>query len=169
MPIRLTVVFLLLLQFSSRAQETFSARKGPKFLPGHLHVVMTVDDKVVRYELFNHWYSRSYAAMRQMTVALDSLDAFNRGQDSVKIELQKNKIKLVDKRYRLSKNIKHTPLCASASDMRKISYAQKQAAGHTLASGKTLMHFDLYNREDLKLSEAEFEQRVNENVRAKTQ
>ncbi len=164
MSIRLAVVFLLLLQLSShasRAQETFSARKGPKILPGHFDVVVTVDDKVVRYELYNHWYYRSYAELRQLTIALDTLDAFNRRQDSLKIELQQGKIKLVDKRYRLSKKMRHTALCASLPIMRKISFAQK------FASKEGLMHFDVYNYQDLELSEEEFERKVRENFKAK--
>jgi hypothetical protein len=72
MKIILSIMFLTLLQLYGFSQETFTSRKGSKFFPGHLEVVITVDSKNVRYELFNHWYSLSYAELRQITIPLDT-------------------------------------------------------------------------------------------------
>lgn len=163
MKIRLIIIFLTLLQLNSYSQDTFTSRKGSKFFPGHLDVVITVDNKIVRYELFNHWYSFSYAELRQITIPLDSLNEFNQNNDSIKITLHKGKVKLIDKKYRLSKNIKHKNLCASASTMRKISFAYKQSSHR-----KDIRHFELYNREDLTLSEEEFKEKVIEKLKEKT-
>ena len=163
MKIRLIILFLTLLQLSSYSQNTFSSRKGSKFFPGHLDVVITVDNKNVRYELFNHWYSLSYAELRQITIPLDSLSAFNQKNDSIKIELHKGKVKLVDKKYRLSRKIRHRNLCDSVSTMRKISFAYKLSCEQ-----KDLRHFELYDREDLKLDEVEFKKKVIEKLKEKT-
>ncbi len=59
MKIKLTIIFLTLIQLSSYSQDTFTSRKGSKFFPGHHDVVITVNNKNVRYELFNHWYCTS--------------------------------------------------------------------------------------------------------------
>src|SRR5690606_33482568 len=134
-------------------------RKGSKFFPGHLDIVITVDNKNVRYELFNHWYSFSYAELRQITIPLDSLNEFNQKNDSIKIELHKGKLKLTDKKYRLSRKIKHKSLCASASTMRKISFAYRLSSEH-----KDIKHFELYEREDLNLDEEVFKKKVMEKL-----
>lgn len=163
MKIILTVLFLVLFQFNSYSQNTFTSKKGSKFFPGHLEIVITIDDKNVRYELFNHWYSSSYAELRQIIIPLDSLDKFNQSNDSIKIILHKGKVKLIDKRYGLSKSIKHKHLCASASTMRKISFAYKQSSRY-----KDIKHFDLYSVEDLELDEEEFKKKVLEKLKEKT-
>lgn len=156
MKIKLTIIFLALIQqLSSYSQDTFTSRKGSKFFPGHLDVVITVDNKNVRYELFNHWYSLSYAELRQITIPFESLNEFNQANDSIRIELQKGKVKLIDKKYRLSRKIKHRNLCASASTMRKISFAYKLSSEHT-----DIRHFELYEREDLNLEEEVFKKKV---------
>lgn len=156
-------MFLTLLQLYGFSQETFTSRKGSKFFPGHLEVVITVDSKNVRYELFNHWYSLSYAELRQITIPLDSLNEFNQKNDSLKIEIRKGRVKLVDKKYRLSRKIYHRNLCASASTMRKISFAYKISSQQ-----KNIRHFELYDREDLKLEEEEFRKKVFGKLKEKT-
>jgi len=64
MKIKLTILLLTLVHLNSYSQDTFTSRKGFKFFPGHLDVVITVNDSNVRYELFHHWYSLSYAELR---------------------------------------------------------------------------------------------------------
>lgn len=163
MKIQLTIILLAIFQLTCFSQENFTSRKGPKFLPGHLDIVITVDNNNLRYELFNHWYSFSYAEYRQITIPLDSLKEFNQNNDSIKIELRKNKVKLVDKKYHLNRKIKHRNLCASVQTMRKISFAYKLSREH-----QNLRHFALYQREDLKLGEEEFKKKVIENLKEKT-
>ena len=157
------MVYLLLLHFYSYSQDTFTSRKGSKFFPGHLDVVITVDDKNVRYELFNHWYSLSYAELRQITIPLDSLNEFNQKNKSIKIEIHKNEVKLTDRKYRLSRKMKHKNLCASASTMRKISYAYRLSSKH-----KNIRHFELYERVDLDLEEDVFKKKVMQKLVEKT-
>ena len=163
MKIRLTIIFLTLLQLNSYSQDIFTSRKGTKFFPGHLDIVVTVDNKNVRYELFNHWYSWSYAELRAITISLDSLDEFNQKNDSIKIELHNGKIKLVDKKYRLSRKIKHRNLCASVSTMRKISFAYKLSCEQD-----EIRHYELYDRDDLNLNEEDFRAKVIERLKDKT-
>jgi hypothetical protein len=163
MKIRLTIIFLTLLQLNSYSQDTFTSRKGSKIFPGHLEIVVTVDNKNVRYELFNHWYSLSYAELRQITIPLDSLNEFNQKNDSIKIELHNGRVKLVDKKYRLLRRIKHRNLCASASTMRKISFAYNLSSKQ-----KDIRHFELYDHEDLKLDEEDFKKKVIEKLKEKT-
>ena len=162
MKIRLTIILITLFQLYSYSQDTFTSRKGSKFFPGHLDIVITVDNKNVRYELFNHWYSHSYAELRQITIPLESLNDFNQKNDSIKIISHKGKVKLIDKKYRLSRNIKHKKLCASISTMRKISFAYKQSLQY-----KDIRHFELYNQEDLVLSEEDFKKKVIEKLQEK--
>lgn len=157
----LTILLIsILLPLKSNSQETFSSRKGSKFFPGHLDIVVTVAQDTVKYELFNHWYSLSYAKLRQHSIPLDQLDAFNQKNDSLKIIFREGKVRLVDKKYRLSKNIKHRKLCASLQTMRKISYAYTLAKEH-----KDLNHFELYNRDDLMLDEEAFKKKISERVK----
>jgi hypothetical protein len=163
MKIKLTIIFLTIIQLSSYSQETYTSRKGSKFFPGHLDIVITVDNKNVRYELFNHWYSLSYAELRQITIPVDSLNEFNLKNDSIEIIILKGKVKLVDKKYRLTRKVKHRNLCASASTMRKISFAYKLSSEH-----KEIGHLGLYEREDLNLNEEEFKEKVMQKLKEKT-
>ena len=162
MKIRLVVLVLTFLQLSSYAQESFTGRKGTKFFPGHFDVVLTVENDTLQYELFNHWYSSSYATLRDLSITLHQLDQFNQNNDSIKITMQRGKIKLIDKKYRLSKKIKHSKLCAPATTMRKIVFA------YTLSEQANIRHFELYNQEDLQLNEEEFNQKVLDNLKEKT-
>lgn len=102
----LTILFLAFFQLNCYSQDTFTSRKGSRFFPGHLDIVITVDDKNLRYELFNHWYTASYAEYRQLIIPLDSLHHFNQQSDSIHIKLGKGAVKLTDKRYRISKKEK---------------------------------------------------------------
>ncbi|MFN2430474.1 MAG: hypothetical protein ABR574_10690, partial [Cryomorphaceae bacterium] len=143
-------------------QETYTSRKGPKFFPSHLDIAITVDSNQIRYELFDHWYSWSYAELRQITIPLDSLEMLNNQNDSITIELLNNKIKLIDKRYRLKRKIKHRNLCASPETIRKISFAYEVSSKQ-----EDLRHFELYEREDLELNEKEFKELVMKNLKEK--
>lgn len=163
MKIILTIIFIILIQLGSYSQDIFTSRKGSKFFPAHLDIVITVDNKNVRYELFNHWYSWSYAELRQITIPLNSLNEFNKKNDSIKIKLHKGKVKLIDKKYRLSRKIRNRNLCASASTMRKISFAYKLSSEH-----EDIRHFELYEREDLNLDEEAFKKKVMQKLIEKT-
>lgn len=146
---------LVVLHFSGFSQDVFTSHHGARFVPGHLDIVITVDSHQVKYELFNHWYSRSYAELRQVTIHLNDLDRFNQENDTLNIQIYKNVVQLKDARYALDKRIKHRNVCYSVEDMRKISYAQELSE-----SELGLRHFDLYEAEDLKLSEDAFRLKV---------
>jgi len=118
-----------------------------------------VDNNVLRYELFNHWYSGSYAELRQISINLDNLERFNQSNDIISIKILGDKIHLIDKGFKINKKIRHKNLCASPENMRKISYAYKVSS----SNGK-ISHYDLYEWDDLKLSEEEFIKIVNENM-----
>ena len=151
---------LIALHFVSIGQNIYTSRKGPKFLPGHLDIVVTINKNNVRYELFNHWYAGSYAELRQISIPLDSLNKFNTSNDSIAINIQGKKLKLTDKKFNINKKIRHRKLCISPENMRKISYAYKVSSQY-----KDIMHYDLYDWEDLKLTEEEFRNKVVENVK----
>ena len=159
-----TLIFLIIgfIQFNLLAQTSYTSRKGSKFFPGHLDIVITVDSENLRYELFNHWYSQAYAELRQMTISLDSLESFNLNNDTIGIELLNEKIKLVDKKYGLNRKVKHRRLCAHPEKMRKISFAYEISRKY-----EYIRHFELYEREDFKLPEEEFENLVKKNLKEK--
>lgn len=163
MKIRLATLVLFLIQLNGYSQEVFTSRKGPKFFPAHLDMVITLDNGGVRYELFNHWYTLSYAELRQIKIPLDSLTAFNQKSDSLQIMLHNGRVKLIDKKYRLSRKMGHRNLCASASTMRKIAFACS-----LVGKQQGIRHFELYDREDLKLDEDEFRKKVIGKLREMT-
>lgn len=68
MKIIICIIFTLCLGFKSYAQEVYTARKGSKFFPSHLHVVIKVDSAEIHYQLFDHWYSWSYAQLRDVRI-----------------------------------------------------------------------------------------------------
>lgn len=154
----------MFLQSLSFAQEIYTARKGSRFFPGHLDIVISVDSNKIRYEVFNHWYSWSYAELRQITIPIDSLETFNSGNDTIMIESRNKNVKLHGKRYGLRRQIKHRNLCASPETMRKISFAYEISIKY-----EDIKHFELYEREDLKLPEKDFQQivrrKLNEKIR----
>ncbi|MFD1552570.1 hypothetical protein DNU06_15630 [Putridiphycobacter roseus] len=154
----LIILGLTLFIFNAEAQAVYTAKKGPRFMPGHYHVVIHVDSEMVRYELFNHWYNQAYAQYRDLTIPMDSLAAFNAKNDSLQIVLQPDQVKLVDRRYKLKKRVKQTALCSEAPEMRKISYA------NTIANkSDDIKIYNLYNYEDLKLPLGEFKTLVDKN------
>ncbi len=156
-------IFSIVLSFCcglmSFSQETYTARKGLRFFPGHLHAVITVDSSIIHYQLFNHWYSWSYMQYRDIKIPFNELDNFSNLNDTLRIILLDNKIKLVDKRNHINRKVKHAELCASVVTMRKISYATELAQGY-----ENMMHFHLYLRDDLKLSEVDFKKRVDKKL-----
>ncbi len=153
-------IFLIILNLNGFGQENYTSRIGSKFFPGHLDIVMTLDNNnFIRYELFNHWYSGSYAELRQISINLDNLERFNQSNDTISIKILDNKIHLIDKGFRINKKIRHKKLCASPENMRKISYAYKVSLDN-----EKVKHYDLYNWDDLKLSEEEFTKLVNDNM-----
>lgn len=155
----LITIFLLAFQIISYGQDIYTSRYGSKFFPGHLDIVITIDSNNVRYELFNHWYSGSYAELRQMTIPLDNLEKYNLSNDSISIKFLDKKIHLTDKRYNLNRKIRHRTLCISPTNMRKISYAYKVSSGF-----ENIRHYDLYKWDDLNLNEDDFKKKVIENL-----
>ena len=147
-------LILILFQLLSYGQKKYTSRIGSKFFPGHQDIVVTIDNGILRYELFNHWYSGCYAELRQMKFKLDSLDLFNQTNDSISIKIRDDKIQLKDKRYGINKKIRHKNLCTSPENMRKISFA------YILSSKNGLGPQALYSWDDLKLTELEFEKQV---------
>jgi hypothetical protein len=165
-PFLKTVVFVLFLMLwqCSYSQLVYTSRTGSKFFPGHMDIAITIDSSQIRYELFHHWFSLSYAECRQLTIPITGLYAFNQSNDSIQIRIQKNKVFLTDKRYGIHKKIKHRNLCTSAETMRKISFACKLTQGRP-----DIHHFELYTHEDLKLTEPEFRKKVLQNFELKNQ
>ena len=161
MKVRLIAFILTAFQLLTYGQNSFTARKGSKFFPGHFDIALTVDSNCVRYELFNHWYSGCYAELRQLKIQIDSLATFNQSNDTIEIKLLGNKIQLKDKKFNISEKVKNTKLCTSPEKMRKISFAYK------LASSNELGPQSLYSLEDLKLTELEFEKKVKNNLKLK--
>lgn len=141
------------------AQNVYTSRFGSKFFPGHNDIVITVDDENVRYEMFNHWYSRSYAEKRQLTIKRVDLDKFNEENDTIQLKIFDKYVQLVDKKYNINKKVKRTKLCASVEKMRKISYAYKISSQY-----ENVSHYELYSDSDLELPESEFEKKVLENI-----
>lgn len=158
----LILICLITLNLLGFGQENYTSRKGSKFFPGHLDISITIDKNELRYELFNHWYTGSYAELRQITIKLDSLEKFNLSNDTIAITILKNKVHLTDKKFRINKNLKHRKLCTSIENMRKISYAYKVSS-----SFEIIRHYDLYKSEDLNLTEDEFKKKVIENLNDK--
>ena len=154
----LLILGLTLFVFNAEAQAVYSAKKGPRFMPGHYHVIIHVNSTTVRYELFNHWYNQSYAQYRDLSIPIDSLAAFNATNDSLQIILKDDQVKLIDRKFKLNKTVKQTRLCAKTQEMRKISYA------YTIANkSEGIKFYDLYQNEALKLPIAEFKALVDKN------
>lgn len=159
MKIIFSIILTFCFCFISFSQETYTASKGPRFFPGHLHIVISVDSAEIHYQLFNHWYTRSYAQYRDLKIPINELDSYDEKNDTLTILILHNKIKLVDKRNKINKKVKHQKLCASVDTMRKISYANSVAEKH-----EDMMHFHLYDHDDLKLKEDEFIKCINKNA-----
>lgn len=154
-----TLILTLCVSFAVFSQETYTARKGSRFFPGHWHAIIHVDRADIHYQLFNHWYSLSYAQYRDISIPLSQLEKYGEENDTLTIIVNHGKVKLIDKRNNLNRNIKHQKCCASVDHMRKISYANAIAEKH-----ENLRHFDLFKHEDLKLNEVEFKSLVDKNV-----
>lgn len=156
-------IFIILLSFQLGtmcfSQESYSSNIGAKLFPGHLHVVIDVDSTEIHYQLFNHWYSLSYAQTRDVRIPLSEIDKYGEQNDTLTILLFKNKVKLIDKQNDLKQTVKHQKPCTSVATMRKISYAVAIASQYD-----RMNHFHLYERSELDLSEDEFKQRVNQNL-----
>ena len=159
---RMHIFFLLIFFLScltAYGQSIYISRIGSKFLPGHVDIVITVDNENVRYEMFEHWYTRSFAEMRQVTITLDNLNKFNEENDTIQLKIFGKYVQLVDKKYNVNKKIKHKKTCTSVEKMRKISYAYKISSQY-----ENIRHYELYTESDLDLPEHEFEKRILENV-----
>lgn len=122
-------------------------------------MVITVDSTEIHYQLFNHWYSLSYAQYRDIKIPINELDNFSEQNDTLTIILLNGKIKLVDKRNKLNRKVKNQNLCASLETMRKISYANQIAESYD-----DLRHYQLYDYDDLELQEEEFQKLIDNNL-----
>lgn len=156
------VTLILGLPLLSYSQTQYTGHKGSKLFPFHVDIVISVDSAHIRYEVFHHWYSVSYAELRQINIPTDSLAVFNSSQDTLQILFNKKYVLLDDKTLGISQKIRHGKLCTSADRMRKISFAYAQSSKHT-----GIQHFHLYKNEDLELSEEEFRKVVLNNLRLK--
>ena len=156
------IVFLNFLHTFCFSQETYSATKGPRFMPGHLHAVITIENKILHYHLFNHWYASSYRQYRDLKIPIEELAHFNETNDTLTITISQGKIKLIDRSYQFKKTIKQQKNCTSLATMRKIAYACQLAD-----QNEQVRHFDLYDRQDLNLSESAFKILVNKNLKKK--
>lgn len=143
---------------NSYSQQTFTAKKGSRWFPLHYHAVITVNSDTVHYQLFNHWYSHSYAQYRDIILPVNQLDSIQHYADSLTITIDDDKVMIVDEKYNFKKRIRHQRLCASVSTMRKVSFADSLAQNRN-----DLRHFLLYEHSDLDLSEDEFRQLVLKN------
>lgn len=159
MKIIFSIILTLCFGLTGFSQESYTARKGSRFFPGHLHIVINVDSTEIHYQLFNHWYSLSYAQYRDIKIPFNELEKYGEQNDTLTIIVLDNKVKLIDKRNKLDRKIKHQKLCASVENMRKISYANSIAEKH-----EDMRHFDLYEHDDLKLTEEEFKKLVDKNL-----
>ncbi len=143
------------------AQRTYTSHKGSRFFPGHLDISITVENDTILYELFNHWYSLSYAELRQLSIPTSELDKWNLN-DSIRITASNSRnFKLIDKRYNVRRTIKHRNICASTETMRKISFA------YEISQANDLRDYALFERTDLQLSEQDFRARVLSNLNGK--
>jgi hypothetical protein len=159
MKIILIIIFLIISQSISCGDDVYTSRKGTKLFPGHLDIVITIEEDYLRYELFNHWYTSSYAELRQISIPIDSIASFNHSNDSISISISDTKVHLIDKRYNIKKVIRHKDLCTSPEDMRKISFAYEISINND-----SINHYDLYDTEDLNLTEQEFKEKVIEKL-----
>jgi len=148
------IFILISLNFFGQ-EKIYTSRKGLKIFPGHLEIVITLKKNYLKYELFNHWYTGSYAKLRDLEIPINEIQK----QNNINFEIVKNGIYLKDEKYHINKKIKTKNLCTSLEKMRKISYA------YEIAQKNKLKHFELYDTEDLKLSEEEFYNKVNENLK----
>lgn len=160
MKIIFSIIFTLCLCKTGFSQESYTARKGSRFFPGHLHVIINVDSTEIHYQLFNHWYSLSYAQYRDINIPFSELEKYGEQNDTLTIIILDNKVKLIDKRNNFDRKIKHQKLCASVETMRNISYANSIAENY-----EDMKHFHLYESEDLELSEEEFKKLVDKNLK----
>lgn len=154
-----SIILTICFSLTSFSQEIYTVRKGSRFFPGHLHIVISLDSSEIHYQLFNHWYSLSYAQHRDIKIPFSELEKYGEQNDTLTIILLENKVKLIDKKNKLDSKIKHQKLCASLENMRKISYANSIAEKY-----EDMMHFHLYEFDDLKLTEEEFKKLVDKNV-----
>jgi hypothetical protein len=162
MKIIFNILSILCLSLTAFSQESYTGKKGVRVFPGHLHVAISVDSTVIHYQLFNHWYNESYAQERDIVIPFSELQKYESQNDTLTIIVLNDKVKLIDKRYKLNRKVKHQKLCVSIDTMRKISYANSVADKH-----KSIRHFDLFEQDDLKLTEQEFKKVVDKNIEEK--
>ena len=154
----LTSFLIILLVSTALAQRTNTSHKGSRLFPGHLDISISLNNDTIRYELFNHWYSWSYAELRQLSIPTSELENWNLN-DSIRItQLKSGNFKLIDSRYHIHRTIKHRKICATPETMRKISFA------YEVSQANNLRHYTLFERTDLQLSEQDFRTLVISNL-----
>jgi len=152
------ILTLLTLSISVYGQDkAYLGRKGIN-LPGHIDIAITINNDTLRYELFNHWYTESYAELRQVLIPVKDLELYSSANDSLSFKVNEKYIHIVDKKYGINKKIKSRKDSTPIEIMRKISYAYK------IAKENELMHFNLYISDDLKLNERDFQKKIEKNL-----
>ena len=76
-------------------EKVYTSRTGSKFLSEYVDIVTTIEN--IRYEMFEHWYTRSYTEMRQTTIKLDKLNKFNEENDTIQLKRFDKYVQLVGK------------------------------------------------------------------------
>lgn len=157
------IIFLLLHMFFlthvSAQDKIYTGRKGLRLFPGHIEIVVSVSADTLHYELFDHWYSKSYSKLRDEKISLTDLTVFNLNSQDITITLKGNKLIVRDKQYKINQRLKDKNLCVPVQEMRKISYAYR------VAKLNSLNHYDLYQNNDLKLSEDDFYRKVDSKLK----
>lgn len=146
------LILCLCFLFKGYAQQEFIGKKGLKIFPGHLHAVVTVTKDSLHYQLFNHWYSKSYEQLRDLKFSVSDLQYFTKTNDTLRVSLENNVVKLNDIQFKLKRALKNKKLCTSVSEMRKIAYAYQISREHA----PLIKHYQLFTPESLKLSEEDF-------------
>ncbi|MNK23689.1 hypothetical protein D3C87_419870 [compost metagenome] len=157
------IIFLLLQGFYlthvSAQDKIYTGRKGLKFFSGHIEIVVSVSADTLHYDLFDHWYSKSYSQLRDEKIALTDLTIFNLDSQGITITLKGNKVIVRDRQYKINQRLKDKNLCVPVQEMRKIFYAYR------VAKLNSLNNYDLYQNSDLKLSEDDFYRKVDLNLK----
>ncbi len=153
------ILCCLLFSLTGFSQKQYTGRVGPRFLPGHYSIFITIDSTQLTYEVYQHWYVKSYATYRDLTIPLDSLSNFDVHNDSLQITIKSNKVRVKDKTLRINRRIKHRKVCTNAAVMRNISYAVKIAQPH-----ENIHHLRLFESADLNMSYDEFKAHVDQKL-----
>ncbi|MDH5381464.1 MAG: hypothetical protein OEW75_11460 [Cyclobacteriaceae bacterium] len=113
-------------------------------------MIITKKNDSIRYELFNHWYSRSYSLLRDISVSVAQLPIQS---DSVGIHDMGNKFLVKDKKNGLDKMAMGglNRSCYSINFMRNMSFA------YSLSLKYKIGHHAFYDEIDWEQSQDAFQ------------